>query len=382
MIDHRGSKRAARISRSRDTDDDGFYRAFEEEFRGAQALVRSRVEVYLPFIEPLKRLIQNPSGVDLGCGRGEWLELLREHGFQACGVDIDEGMLAGSREKNVNVKRKDAIEFLQAVPGASKAIVSGLHIAEHLLFSDLRRLVQEAFRVLEPGGLLILETPNPENIKVSSLSFYNDPTHRHPLPPNLLSYLPKYYGFVRVKTIRLQESAELLTSETISLGNVLGGASPDYAVIAQKPCNDAAAKLFDTAFEMELGISDRTLTERFDQRLAAHEERAAALEARVDAVSDNRLALEVSLEHLRRQNARVQAELARTQEELAASERRVKSLLSTEQTLTLLNAELARVYWSRSWRITAPLRSAKRLRFFPDAAVKKWPRRGSSAASR
>jgi len=74
-----------------------FYRVFEEKFRGPRELIKTRLQIYLPFIEPLKEIYPNANGIDLGCGRGEWLELLGEHGFLVQGVDIDEQMLAVSQ---------------------------------------------------------------------------------------------------------------------------------------------------------------------------------------------------------------------------------------------------------------------------------------------
>lgn len=83
------------------------------------------------------------------------------------------------------------------------------HIVEHIPFEDIQTLVQEAFRVLTPAGLLILETPNPENIQVATSGFYIDPTHTRPIPSQLLSFLPEYYGFKRTKILRLQEENNL-----------------------------------------------------------------------------------------------------------------------------------------------------------------------------
>ena len=182
-----------------------FYRAFEDRFRGSREVIKSRLTVYLPFIEPLQEIYDVCRATDLGCGRGEWLELITEAGVTAHGVDLDDGMLAACRERNLSVETGDAISFLKSLPDQSQAIISGFHIIEHIAFSDLRVLVQEAFRVLKPAGLLILETPNPENIVVSSTSFHLDPSHIKPIPPQLLAFLTEYYGFYRNKILRLQE---------------------------------------------------------------------------------------------------------------------------------------------------------------------------------
>lgn len=94
---------------------------------------------------------------------------------------------------------------LQSQADQSLIALTGFHIAEHLPFEVLQLLVMHTLRVLKPGGLLILETPNPENVSVGTCSFYMDPTHNHPLPPPLLEFLPIHYGFNRAITVRLQE---------------------------------------------------------------------------------------------------------------------------------------------------------------------------------
>ena len=141
-----------------------FYRAFEDRHRGTRELIKSRLRIYLPFVEPLFSFYTSAESVDLGCGRGEWLELMQELGFDVQGVDLDEGMLAACRERSFKVQIGDIISFLKKISDLSQVVVTGFHIAEHIPFSDLQVLVQEALRVLKPGGLLILETPNPENI--------------------------------------------------------------------------------------------------------------------------------------------------------------------------------------------------------------------------
>lgn len=155
-----------------------FYRAFEDKFRGAREVIKARLKVYLPFIKPLKDIYPDASAVDLGCGRGEWLELLAENGFSAQGVDLDDGMLAACRELGLRVQTGEAVAFLKSLPDQSQAVISGFHLAEHIPFDDLQALVEESLRVLRPAGVLILETPNPENIVVGTSSFYLDPTHR------------------------------------------------------------------------------------------------------------------------------------------------------------------------------------------------------------
>jgi len=104
-----------------------FYKAFEDKFRGSRDLIKSRLRVYLPFISPLKEMTSNRNALDLGCGRGEWLEILAENDFKAKGVDLDAGMLEECRKHNFDVSLTDALGYLKEVPDESLVIVSAFH---------------------------------------------------------------------------------------------------------------------------------------------------------------------------------------------------------------------------------------------------------------
>ena len=106
-----------------------FYYRFEQHFRGSREEIKRRQSVYLPILEPLKT-IQSPSlTLDLGCGRGEWLELMAENGFSAQGVDLDEAMLQFCAEQGFAVRKADALDCLRSIPDATLSVVSGFHIA-------------------------------------------------------------------------------------------------------------------------------------------------------------------------------------------------------------------------------------------------------------
>jgi O-antigen chain-terminating methyltransferase len=248
-----------------------FYQAFEERYRGSTELIQKRLRVYFPFIRPLIYLSSQAKAVDLGCGRGEWLSLLKELNISAQGVDINEGMLAIARKKGLNVHNQDALVFLKSLDADSQLIVSGFHIAEHIEFSKLQDLVQETLRVLKPGGLLILETPNPENIVVGTSSFYLDPTHKNPLPPLLLSFLPEYYGFDKVKILRLQEPNFTAKNHShTTLLDVFTQVSLDYAIVAQKKGTMDFMKATRRPFNKDYGLELTKLTNLYDQQIERH----------------------------------------------------------------------------------------------------------------
>jgi len=309
---------------------DGFYRAFEEKFRGSREMIKLRLQVYLPFILPLCDFWPITLAVDLGCGRGEWLELLAENGFDAQGVDSNDDMLSACRERTLKVHTGDALAFIQNLPDDSQAIVSGFHIAEHIPFEVLQELVSEALRVLEPGGLLILETPNPENLVVGTSGFFLDPTHKRPIPAELLAFVPEYTGFKRTKVLRLQESLELLKNPAPSLLAVLNGVSPDYAVVAQKDGPAELHEALDAAFDVDYGLTLEVLSQRYQHQA---EQKAEQAEQKAEQAEQ------------KAEQAEQKAEQAEQKAELA--------IATSEQVLLQLRA----VYASTSWRITAPMRT-------------------------
>lgn len=221
------------------------YLSFEDRFRGERAEIKARSAIYLDVlkdadIDPGKGVV-----LDLGCGRGEWLEVLRENGYQCRGVDLNDSMLAESRTRGFDVVEADALDYLSGLEDGSLAAITSMHLVEHLPHKVLIKLVDEVMRVLQPGGMLILETPNPENLTVGAFWFYVDPTHRHPIPPDLLQWAVQERGFSQVVIRRLAEhrrgsdirpvSEDVPGAEQINLMAAWFISPPDYAVIARKP---------------------------------------------------------------------------------------------------------------------------------------------------
>lgn len=244
-----------------------FYRALEERFRASREEILRRLGVYRPFLDALRTLRAQPRAFDIGCGRGEWIEWLVEQGFQAQGVDLDDSMLAACHERGLDVRNRDALETLKAAQDASFELVSAFHVVEHLPFDYLRDLLAEAHRVLAPGGLIILETPNSENLVVGTNNFYFDPTHERPVPALFLDFLCDYSGFGRRNVLRLQEDPALHNANAeIGLWQVLYGVSPDYAVVAQKGTSaPEIAAAFDTLFAQRTGFDLPALANRHDE---------------------------------------------------------------------------------------------------------------------
>ncbi len=250
-----------------------FYRAFEDYFRGSRELIKERLSVYLPFVLFLQTSYPNAKVLDIGCGRGEWLELLYNNNIKAKGIDIDEGMLKACHALSLDVKKGDGIAYLQEQKDNSLMAISAFHVVEHISFEELQLFVEESLRVLKPGGILIMETPNPENIQVATEHFYVDPTHLRPIPSHLLAFLPRFYGFSRTKIMRLQESKGLSARQSVTLMQVISGVSSDYAVLAQKKAPKEIYEKCDALFAKEYGLSLEKLSQTFENRMLVLEKK-------------------------------------------------------------------------------------------------------------
>jgi SAM-dependent methyltransferase len=326
---------------------ESFYKAFEDRHRGPRQLIKNRLNAYLPFINQLYKLDSNAQTIDLGCGRGEWLELLEEVGFnKPKGVDLDLGMLEACCEIELNVDHADVFDYLSQQPSNSQRAVTAFHFVEHISFEQLQSLVKESLRILKPGGLLILETPNPENIVVATRNFYLDPTHQKPIPPDLLSFVVEHAGFVVVKILRLQENQDLVKKTKVNLLDVFAGASPDYAVVAQKRAPEKTLKLFAEAFGTDYGLSLEQLIDRWDTRFEATEDKADQAQAKAEHAEDKADQAQAKAEHAEDKADQAQAKAEHAEDK--ADQAQAKA----EHAMTQLRA----VYASKSWRITAPLR--------------------------
>jgi SAM-dependent methyltransferase len=177
---------------------DALYVSFEDQFRGSREDIKERMRVYLPIIHEANVGTEEMPVLDLGCGRGEWLELLREEGLRARGVDLNRVLVEACRQQGLEIVEGDAIGYLRSLPDASLGVVTAFHLIEHLPFDGFVRLLDETVRVLKPGGVAIFETPNPENVLVGSYTFYLDPTHRNPLPSSVVKFLAEARGLCRV----------------------------------------------------------------------------------------------------------------------------------------------------------------------------------------
>jgi len=205
---------------------DRVYLGFEEVFRGSEATIRDRQRVYLPLLKGAE------TALDVGCGRGELLELLGEAGVEASGIDLDPGMVEHCHAKGLErVAVADAVSYLQAAPGASVGTIVALQVIEHLPYEALMAFLRAARATLRPEGRLIVETVNPHSPQALK-HFWIDPTHQHPLFPEIVVALCALVGFSSAFIWYPQGSGDPDRDR---------GTEPDYAVVAQTAASERAA---------------------------------------------------------------------------------------------------------------------------------------------
>jgi len=164
------------------------YVSFENMFRGPEELIKKRQRPYLEVLRKHRPVL------DLGCGRGEMLDLLREKGIEAVGVDSDPGMIARSAAKGHKVVQEDAVRYLAAQRDRSVGAIFSAQVIEHLPYETLLELLRLGRSKLKPGGVLIMETVNPHSHRALR-TFWVDPTHNKPIFPEVLVVLCREFGF-------------------------------------------------------------------------------------------------------------------------------------------------------------------------------------------
>jgi O-antigen chain-terminating methyltransferase len=206
------------------------YAGFADRFRGGEEYVRKNLRIYRPYFEGKSAVI------DIGCGRGEFLEMMREAGVPARGVELDEESVALCRSKGLDVEHADAFEFFDREPDASLDGVFASQVIEHLPPERIPELVKLCASKLKSGGLLAFETPNPECLAIFATHFYLDPTHTRPVPPGLMVFYLEEYGFGGIEVHRLSPAVESMPSlaELPAAFREAFFGGLDYGVLARK----------------------------------------------------------------------------------------------------------------------------------------------------
>jgi SAM-dependent methyltransferase/exonuclease VII small subunit len=222
------------------------YVGFEDAFRGSSEDIARQLRDYVPIFAGASDVL------DIGCGRGEFLALLRESGVSARGIDLNDAMVAVCREKGFDAKKADALSYLRGLPAGSLGGLFAAQVVEHLEPAYLTRLLEAAFDVLRPGAPIVLETINPACWFAFFESYIRDITHVQPLHPDTLKFLLIASGFQQIEiryrapypeheklqplpaSTALGDSADTLNANVEKLNRLLF-THLDYAAIARRP---------------------------------------------------------------------------------------------------------------------------------------------------
>jgi O-antigen chain-terminating methyltransferase len=216
---------------------EAYYVAFENANRGTTDEIRAKLSVYKSWLD-----VMAASGghvIDIGCGRGEWIAMLAERGIPARGIDTNRAMVELCRKQGLTADAGDALTWLRGQADATVGAVTAFHVIEHLPFDYLFALIVEIRRVLVPGGGLLFETPNPENVLVGSHTFYHDFSHQNPITPTAIRFLLEYHGFTNIDLVRSSPyPAEARIPGDDPLTERINGhlcGPQDFGVMARKP---------------------------------------------------------------------------------------------------------------------------------------------------
>ncbi len=206
------------------------YERFAERFRGSSAYVQEKQAFYVPFFRGRQAVL------DIGCGRGEFLELMREASVPARGIDLGRESVEQCRAKGLQAEEADLFAFLAGQPEAAFDAIFCAQVVEHLSPERLPEMIRLAATRLSRGGLLAIETPNPECLAIFATHFYLDPTHMRPVPHPLLTFYLEEYGMGGIQVHKLSpavESMPALASLPEDFRNAFFGGL-DYAILGYK----------------------------------------------------------------------------------------------------------------------------------------------------
>ena len=223
------------------------YLAFEDMHRGSREEIRRRQEVYIPIFQA--SVSEKTPLLDIGCGRGEFLELAKAKGLSAKGVDLNSEMVADCRENGLDAVEADAVEFMKSLPDESLGGILASQLIEHLTLDELSELVGLCAAKLAPGGAFVAETINPQCLTTFSGAFYLDLTHQKPIHPEAARFLWRWAGLGEVEIVYLSPyPPEVLLEAGPSGEDAMSGAFnrnmkrlnellygyQDYAVVGRK----------------------------------------------------------------------------------------------------------------------------------------------------
>ena len=211
-----------------------FYYDFEERFRGSRDEVISRLSSYDGLISYILQNCQKPKLLDIGSGRGEWIEKCSLNGIESTGIDINQDMISFCQKKGMNIISGDAINILKTLESDSFHIISSFHLVEHLKYDQIYELIIECFRLIKASGFIVFETPSIDNLQVSTRTFFLDPSHINPINPDSLVFFLENSGFTKAKYYFLNGTRNNNLSNFNGTQDLISGSAKDVSIIATK----------------------------------------------------------------------------------------------------------------------------------------------------
>lgn len=203
---------------------------FAQKFRGGEESIKQSFSRYVDHFRGCMDVL------DIGCGRGEFLELMRESGIPTRGIDLNTETVALCRNKGLDAEQADMFSYLGGLADGSLGGVFCAQVIEHLQPSSVVQLIRLCSQKLRQGAPILFETPNPECLAIFATHFYIDPTHVRPVPPVLLTFYLEEAGFGTLEVVRFAQAGESMPSISQlpeEFKERFFGAL-DYAVIANK----------------------------------------------------------------------------------------------------------------------------------------------------
>jgi O-antigen chain-terminating methyltransferase len=206
------------------------YARFAEKFRGPEEYVKAGQQIYIPHFVGRSRVL------DIGCGRGEFLEVMRSAGVGARGIDLGEESVALCRSKGLDAEVADLFDYLDNLAEGSLDGIFCSQVVEHLPADRLPDMIRLCASRLERGGVIAIETPNPECLAIFATHFYLDPTHTRPVPSALLAFYLEEFGIGRIEVRKLAPAVESMPSLAELPANFREAffGALDYAILGKK----------------------------------------------------------------------------------------------------------------------------------------------------
>ena len=235
------------------------YVDFENEFRGDTESILSQFSKYDALINLIIKDIDNPILVDIGSGRGEWLQKWSNKIDDCSGIENDPDMIAICREKDLNIIDGDALTILQTLPSNSVSILSMFHMIEHVDHEKSKIILSECCRVLSDEGIFIIETPSIDNLIVSTNTFYLDQTHISHINPDALKFSMKTIGFKEVNDFYIN-GGPMKNEKHSKLTRIMNGVAQDLLIVATKSFSKSKLIFFDdVTWQKNLNQAPKTM---------------------------------------------------------------------------------------------------------------------------